>query len=197
MGIFNWLFGKKTTSESKKKTTSKVKEENDEQDKTTVLLKKFHLLYMDVQNNKSECLDVLNEVIPLVEIKQLPLFEAAERVKTTQDLKTNIKAISQISFTDLDFSYKFTYSELLYYRGSLKAEKGDVSAIEDFEKSIEINEDENALINLSLAYINIAQDIAKSMECIKKCTDLFPESRRAKEVMLKILTAVNKSIGGD
>ena len=72
--------------------------------------------------------------------------------------------------------------------------KGDVSAINDLEKSTEILKDETTLINLSLAYANLSKDIQKSMNCIQECVTLFPQSTRAKEVQLSILEAITKSL---
>ena len=47
---------------------------------------------------------------------------------------------------------------------------------------------------MSLAYANLAQDIGKSINCSAECVELFPNSTRAKEIHLKILESVNKSM---
>ena len=159
----------------------------------TDLLKKFHSIHnkRDV-NNIQETIDLLDKIIPLIEKVQLPLFETMK--KNSEPDPEHGYSASLITFTDEELTFKYHYCELLYHRGTFKAIKGDVSAINDFEQSTEILKEETTLINLSLAYANLSQDMVKSINCIEECLNLFPHSTRAKEMQLKIFEAVNKSL---
>lgn len=183
----------KEFSEMKEAVVKLSEDSKQDSKEMTDLLKKFHslLIKRDV-NNIQEKIDLLDKIIPLIEKVQLPIFETIKK-NSEPDPELGYSA-SLITFTDKEITFKYHYCELLYHRGTFKSIKGDVSAINDFEQSIEIFKEESTLINLSLAYANLSQDIVKSINCIKECLNLFPHSTRAKETQLKIFEAANKSL---
>jgi len=221
MGFLDFLFGKKKNNSdskvskpkqalktTKKKTPSKVKkvphklkeiegklaeDVKKNSEKITNLLKKFHSMHIEGDvNNIQKVINLLDEVIPLIEYVQIPLYESYK--KTSDPDPEHGYSAALITYADKELTFKYHYCELLYHRGTFKAMKGDVSAINDLEKSTEILKDETTLINLSLAYANLSKDIQKSMNCIQECVTLFPQSTRAKEVQLSILEAITKSL---
>ena len=162
-------------------------------EKITNLLKKFHSMHIEGDvNNIQKVINLLDEVIPLIEYVQIPLYESYK--KTSDPDPEHGYSAALITYADKELTFEYHYCELLYHRGTFKAMKGDVSAINDLEKSTEILKDETTLINLSLAYANLSKDIQKSMNCIQECVTLFPHSTRAKEVQLSILEAITKSL---
>jgi len=176
--------------EVKGKLAEDVKKDSEE---ITDLLKKFHSIHIqrDV-NNIQEQIELLDKVIPLIEKVQIPLYETYKK-DSDPDPEHGYSACL-ITYADKGLTFKYHYCELLYHRGTFKAMKGDISAINDLEQSTEIVKEETALINLCLAYANLAQDIGKSINCSTECVELFPNSTRAKEVQLKILEAANNTL---
>ena len=200
---------KKAVKTNKKKTPSKVKIDSSnlkevegklsvdakkDSKKIINLLKKFHSIQNERNvNNNQKSIDILDKIIPLIEKVQIPLYEAAKKSYDPDPEHGYSSAL--ITYTDEEITFKYHYCELLYHRGTFKAMKGDISAINDLEKSTEIIKDETTLINLSLAYLNLSQDPGKSMNCIQECVTLFPNSTRAKEVQLSILQVITQSMG--
>lgn len=199
---------KKSVKTTKKKTPSKAQKDSNnlkevkgklaedvkkDSEEITDLLKKFHSIHIqrDV-NNIQEQIELLDKVIPLIEKVQIPLYETYKK-DSDPDPEHGYSACL-ITYADKGLTFKYHYCELLYHRGTFKAMKGDISAINDLEQSTEIVKEETALINLCLAYANLAQDIGKSINCSTECVELFPNSTSAKEVQLKILEAANNTL---
>jgi tetratricopeptide (TPR) repeat protein len=199
---------KESVKTTKKKTSSKVQKDSNnlkevkgklaedakkDSKEITDLLKKFHSIHIQRDaNNIEEQIDLLDKIIPLIEKVQIPLYETYKK-DSDPDPEHGYSACL-ITYADKELTFKYHYCELLYHRGTFKAMKGDVSAINDLEQSSEIVKEETTLINLALAYANLAQDIGKSINCISECVELFPNSTRAKEIQLKILETVNNSL---
>ena len=174
--------------EVKGKLAEDVKKDSKE---ITDLLKKFHSIHIQQDvNNIEEQIDLLDKIIPLIEKVQIPLYETYKK-NSDPDPEHGYSACL-ITYADKELTFKYHYCELLYHRGTFKAMKGDVSAINDFEQSSEIVKEESTLLNLCLAYGNLAHDIGKSINCITECVELFPNSTRAKKFQLKILEAVEE-----
>lgn len=166
---------------------NKIYQNNDELDLSKQiqdLLTKYCTIFNLSADDVTDQLNVLNEVIPLIEKAQKPLFESI--LSQGKDLSYGI-----VTYMDPDFTYNYTLPELLYYSGTLKLKIKDESCITDFERSIEIIEEENVLTNLAIAYTNLHQDFDKAITILDKCVEIDPENERTIELRNKLIEARN------
>ena len=192
---------KKSLKSTKKKTPSKIqKDSNNLQEvkgklaedakkdskEITDLLKKFHSVHIQNDiNNIQEQIDLLDKVIPIIEKVQIPLYETYKK-NSDPDPEHGYSGCL-ITYADKDLSFKYHYCELLYHRGTFKAMKSDISAIKDLERSSEIIKEETVLINLSIAYANLAKDILKSIVVSRNVWNYFLIQQEQRRHNLKYL----------